>query len=458
MADSQRILVIDDEESLRHMLQTLLGKEGYDVRTAANGQEALELLDAEPFDFALCDVRMPKLDGLGLLDAMEGRSNRPTFIMMSAYGAIDTALEAMKKGAYDFIGKPFKSDEVILTLRKAEERERLKRENAELKLDLRREYKFDNIVARSESMMAIFKTVRKVAAYKSTVLLYGESGTGKELVARALHFNSPRTDKPFVAINCGAITETLLESELFGHVKGAFTDANRDKPGLFQEADGGTLFLDEIGEMPLSLQVKLLRVIQEGEIRRVGDTKDIKVDVRLVAATVRDLSDEVGEGRFREDLYYRLNVLPIHMPPLRERREDLPLLIDHFVEDCNKRLGREVRGLSAEAKKVMMDYPWPGNVRELENAIEHSMILSEEDMVEVASLPRKIRESKDRIRMALASDELSIKKMNRLIEEELIRRALKQTGGNRTRASQLLEISHRALLYKIKDYDLADVK
>jgi two-component system response regulator AtoC len=458
LADLQRILVVDDEESLRHMLQTLLRKEKYDVRTAANGMEAMELLTDEAFDFVLCDVRMPKLDGLGLLDAMDGKPNRPTFIMMSAYGAIDTALEAMKRGAYDFIGKPFKSDEVILTLRKAQERERLKRENAELRQEVRREYRFDNIIARSDPMMEIFQTVRKVALYKSTVLLYGESGTGKELIARALHYNSPRVDKPFVAINCGAITETLLESELFGHVKGAFTDANRDKPGLFQEAHGGTLFLDEIGEMPLSLQVKLLRVIQEGEIRRVGDTKDIEVDVRLVAATVRDLSEEVADKRFREDLYYRLNVLPIHMPPLRDRREDLPLLIEHFVTDCNKRLQRQVQGLSAEAMKVLLDYPWPGNVRELENAIEHSMILCEEDTVGVSSLPRKIIESKDRIRMALASEELSIKKMNRLVEEELIRRALKQTGGNRTRASLLLEISHRALLYKIKDYGLADVR
>ena len=290
------------------------------------------------------------------------------------------------------------------------------------------------------------------------MLLSGESGTGKELIARALHYNSPRADRPFVAINCGAITETLLESELFGHVKGAFTDANRDKPGMFQEADGGTLFLDEIGELPLSLQVKLLRVIQEGEIRRVGDVRDIKVDVRLVAATVRDLGLESTEGRFREDLYYRLNVLPIHMPPLRDRREDIPLLVIHFVRECNKRLNREVTGLSAEALKVLMDYGWPGNVRELENAIEHSMILCEEDTVEVATLPTKIRESKDPIRVALASDELSIKKMTRLVEEELIRRALQQTAGNRTRASRLLEISHRALLYKIKDYDLADVK
>jgi two-component system response regulator AtoC len=456
MADSQRVLVVDDEEELRNMLRVLLRKKGYDVTVAENGERALELLDAEPFDTILSDIRMPKLDGLGLLDALADRRPRPTVIMMSAYGSIDTAIEAMKKGAYDYINKPFKADEVLLTLRKAEERESLKRENAALREAVGREHNFDNIIARSDVMLDIFKTVRKVAEYKSTVLLHGESGTGKELIARSLHFNSGRVKRPFVAVNCGAITETLLESELFGHVKGAFTDASRDKRGLFQEADGGTLFLDEIGELPLSLQVKLLRVIQEGEVRRVGDVRDTKVDVRLVAATAKDLAEEVKGGTFREDLYYRLNVLPIQLPPLRERREDVAILAEHFVEDCNDKLGRSVRGVSAEAMKILMDYPWPGNVRELENAIEHSMILCEEDEIEVANLPRKIQESKDRIRMALASDELSIKKMTRLMEEELISRALRQTGGNRTRAAGLLEISHRALLYKIKDFEITD--
>jgi len=454
--DTQRILVVDDEESLRHMLRAFLTKEGYDVTVAENGEEALRILDREPFDVVLSDIRMPKLDGLGLLDGMQSGGLAPTVIMMSAYGSVDTALEAMKRGAYDYINKPFKSDEVLLTLKKAEERERLKAECAALREEVRREYRFDNIVARSESMQGIFRTVQKVAEYKSTVLIYGESGTGKELIARALHYNSPRAGRTFVAVNCGAITETLLESELFGHVKGAFTDANRDKRGLFQEADGSTLFLDEIGEMPLSLQVKLLRVIQEGEVRRVGDTRSIPVDVRLVAATVKNLGEEVKGGTFREDLFYRLNVLPIHLPPLRDRREDIALLAEHFVEQCKERLARPNAACSAEAMKVLMDYPWPGNVRELENAIEHALILSEDDVIEVANLPLNVRESKDRIRMALASDELSIKKMNRLVEEELIRRALKVTGGNRTRAASLLEISHRALLYKLKDYGLTN--
>ena len=456
MPDTQRILVVDDEESLRHMLDSFLSREGYDVTVAENGEEALAILDREPFDVVLCDIRMPKVDGLGLLDGVSKRGLSTTVIMMSAYGTVDTAIEAMKRGAYDYINKPFKSDEVLLTLKKAEEREKLKAECAALRDEMRREYRFDNIVARSESMQGIFRTVRKVAEYKSTVLIYGESGTGKELIARALHYNSPRANRTFVAVNCGAITETLLESELFGHVKGAFTDANRDKRGLFQEADGGTLFLDEIGEMPLSLQVKLLRVIQEGEVRRVGDTRSIPVDVRLVAATVKDLGEEVKANAFREDLFYRLNVLPIHLPPLRDRREDVPLLVEHFLTQCKKRLTRTSATCSAEAMKALMDYTWPGNVRELENAVEHALILSEVDVVEVPNLPLKVRESKDRIRMALASDELSIKKMNRLVEEELIRRALKVTGGNRTRAAGLLEISHRALLYKLKDYGLTE--
>jgi len=454
--DTQRILVVDDEESVRHMLRSFLSKEGYEVVTADNGEAALEVLDKEPFDVVLCDIRMPKLDGLGLLDGISERRLSPTVIMMSAYGSVDTAIEAMKRGAYDYINKPFKSDEVLLTLKKARERERLKQECEALRDEVQREYRFDNIIARSEGMQDVFSTVRKVAEYKTTVLLYGESGTGKELIARALHYNSDRSGRSFVAVNCGAIAETLLESELFGHVKGAYTDAIRDKRGLFQEADGGTLFLDEIGEMPLALQVKLLRVIQEGEVRRVGDTRSISVDVRIVAATVKDLGEEVKNNAFREDLFYRLNVLPILLPPLRERQEDVPLLVDHFVEQCQERLGRPVARVSAAAMKVLMDYPWPGNVRELENAIEHGMILCEGDTLEVAGLPRKVRESKDRIRMALASDELSIKKMTRLVEEELIRRALKATGGNRTRAAGLLEISHRALLYKLKDYGLVN--
>jgi two-component system response regulator AtoC len=306
-------------------------------------------------------------------------------------------------------------------------------------------------------MQDIFRTIAKIADYKTTVLVSGESGTGKELVARALHRRSSRRSAPFVAVNCGAIPENLLESELFGHKKGAFTDANSDRRGLFEEADGGTLFLDEIGELPLALQVKLLRVLQDEMIRRVGDSRDVKVDVRIIAATHRDLSAEVKASRFREDLFYRLNVLPIVVPPLRIRREDIALLIDHFVARNNARLGISIRGVDTEARRILVEYAWPGNVRELENTIERAMVLSEGDLIVASDLPERVREARDPVQVQLSSGELSIKKTTRVIEETLIRRALQKTRGNRTRAAEVLELSHRALLYKIKDYKITDV-
>jgi two-component system response regulator AtoC len=451
---------VDDEENIRHMLGALLGQEGYEVVMADSADQALQAMGQAPFDVLLSDIRMPKVSGLELLDEVQRLHPQTVVIMMSAYGTVDTALEAMKRGAYDYIAKPFKPDEVVLLLRKAEERERLKQENVKLRTEVERikgGASLGRMVARGAAMQKVFRTIRKIAEYKTTVLIQGESGTGKELVARALHDLSPRASAPFVPVNCGAIPENLLESELFGHRKGAFTDATRDKKGLFAEADGGTLFLDEIGELPLSLQVKLLRALQEEEIRRVGDTRDVKVDVRVVAATVRDLAEDVKSGRFREDLFYRLNVLPITVPPLRERMEDVPALVEHFVELNNVRLGMKVAGVSQEAMKLMMDYPWPGNVRELENTIEHAMVLSETTAVEAENLPAKIRENKDRIRLTLLSGEMSIKKTVRIIEEELIRRALKRTDGNRTSAAKILEISHRALLYKIKEYKIDDL-
>jgi len=381
--------------------------------------------------------------------------------MMSAYGNVDSAIEAMKLGAYDYVSKPFKQDEVILAIRKLEERENLKAENAALREQVQREYSFSNIIAKSASMMRLFRTIEKVANYKTTVLIDGESGTGKELIARAIHFNSNRRKKRFVPVNCGAIPETLLESELFGYVKGSFTDAHRDKPGLFEEADGGTLFLDEIGEMPTGLQVKLLRALQEDEIRRIGANHAKSVNTRIVAATIKDLGEESRKGLFREDLYYRLNVLPLRIPPLRERPEDIPLLVEHFLRTTNQRhvdagltTDPLVRGLTPEAMDILMKYPWPGNVRELENTIERCVVLAEGSLIGLDALPDKIRANTDPIRQSLQSGELSIKKTNRIIEEELIRRALEKTGGNRTNASKVLEISHRALLYKLKEYGI----
>jgi len=452
----RRILVVDDEENLRLVLRTLLRRHGYEVETAASGEEALAQVDRFGPDFVITDVRMPKMGGLDLLATLRAKNDPATVIVMSAYGNVDLAIEAIKAGAYDYVQKPFKPEEIVLTLRKAEERELLKRENRVLRDEIRKEYQFEAILAHSPRMIEIFRTISKVAEYKTTALISGESGVGKELVARALHTRSKRAGA-FVAINCGAIPENLLESELFGHRKGAFTDAVSDRRGLFEEAHGGSLFLDEIAELPLALQVKLLRVLEDERIRRLGDTRDIQVDVRILAATHRDLAQEVKAGRFREDLYYRLNVMAIHVPPIRERREDIPLLIEHFLARNNARLGTEIRGLDAEARRLMYEYAWPGNVRELENTIERAMVLCEGENITAVDLPERIREAKDPVQSQLNSGELSIKKTCRIIEAILIRRALQKTRGNRTRAAELLEISHRALLYKLKDYGVTDL-
>jgi len=453
----RRILIVDDEENIRLVLRTLLRRHGYEVEAASSGEEALPLVESFGPDVVLADVRMPKMGGLDLLATLRAKGHDATVIVMSAYGNIDLAIEAMKAGAYDYVSKPFKPDEIVLVLRKAEERETLRRENRALREQIQKENQFESILAKSKEMLDIFRTISKIADFKTTVLVTGESGTGKELVARAIHTRSSRAAAPFVAINCGAIPENLLESELFGHKRGAFTDASSDRRGLFEEAHGGTLFLDEIGELPLNLQVKLLRVVQEESIRRLGDSKDIEVNVRLIAATHRDLTADVKAGRFREDLFYRINVLLIHIPPLRNRREDVNLLIDHFILRNNARLGTRSRGVSTEARKLLLEYAWPGNVRELENTVERAMVLAETDLLEVADLPERIRDALDPVQVHLASGELSIKRTAAAIEQILIRRALTKTKGNRTRAADLLEISHRALLYKIKDYKITDL-
>jgi two-component system response regulator AtoC len=453
----RRVLVVDDEENIRLVLRTLLKKNGYEVEVADGGEAALERIDAFGPDVILTDVRMPKMGGLDLLATLKAKQCAATVIVMSAYGNMDLALEAMKAGAYDYVSKPFKPDEIVLALRKAEEREALRRENRALREQIRQENEFESILAKSPQMIEVFRTIQKIADFKTTVLVSGESGVGKELVAKAIHARSTRKNAPFVAVNCGAIPENLLESELFGHKKGAFTDANADRRGLFEEATGGTLLLDEIGELPLNLQVKLLRALQEETIRRLGDTKDIKVDVRIITATHRDLGAEAKAGRFREDLFYRINVLPITIPPLRERREDIHLLIDHFLARNNARLGTHIRGFAPDARKLLMDYSWPGNVRELENTIERAMVLADSEILQATDLPERIREALDPVQVQLATGELSIKKTSAAIEEILIRRALTKTKGNRTRAAEILEISHRALLYKIKDYKITDL-
>jgi two-component system response regulator AtoC len=453
--ETKRALVVDDEEAMRHMLSLVLKREGYEVLTAANGNEALSKVESHIFDFILMDVVMPEMDGLELLKAIKDRKVEATVIMMSAYGSLDTAVEAMKRGAYDYISKPFKPDEILLALRKAEERETLRKENAQLRQVVSRDYSFGNMIGKSVKMLQVFETIRKISDYKASVLILGESGTGKEMVARSLHFNSSRANGPFVVVNCGAIPETLLESELFGHERGAFTDAKREKRGSFEIAHRGTLFLDEVGETSPSAQVKLLRALQEGEVKRLGGEQPLLVDVRIIAATIKDLSRAVAEGKFREDLFYRLNVLPLHLPPLRGRKEDIPLLVEHFIQKYNDLHHLNIQGVTEKALARMLEYPWPGNVRELENAIERAMILSQEPRIEADCLPSEVLgERPPWKREVWGEEELSIKKASRVMEGELIRRALKKTKGNRSQAAKLLEISHPALLSKIKEYGL----
>jgi len=449
----KRILVVDDEENMRHMLSLLLRREGYGVETAEDGQKALERLQESEFDLILCDLRMPVMDGMAFLEAAREKGVDATIIMMSAYGTVDTALEAIKRGAYDYIPKPFKPDEVILTLKKAEERERLRRENLALREELSRRYRFDQLVARSQAMEEIFRTVERVAAFPSSVLIEGESGTGKELLARALHRLSPRSEGPFVAINCGAIPHSLLESELFGYVRGAFTDAVRDKKGLFVEAHRGTLFLDEVGELPLDLQVKLLRVLQDQEVRPLGGQTSRKVDVRIVSATARDLEAEVRAGRFRADLYYRLNVVSLKIPPLRDRPEDIPLLVDHFIRKYRAALGVQVEGITQRALARLMRYSWPGNVRELENAVERAMVLCEGKQLDLQDF--RLQEEIHAFGSREESSELRLKPRMKELERRLLQEALKRTQGNRTRAANLLGITYRALLNKLHEHGIA---
>jgi two-component system response regulator AtoC len=448
----RRVLVVDDEENLRLLVRTILRREGFEVEVASSGEQALTLVESFGPDVILTDVRMPKMGGLDLLTTLKAKGSDAVVVVMSAYGNVDLAIEAMKAGAYDYLQKPFKPEELVLVLRKAEERESLRRENRVLRQEMRQKDMFEDILAKSAEMQAIFKTISKIADFKTTALVMGESGVGKELIARAIHTKSVRRGGPFCAVNCGAIPETLLESELFGHKKGAFTDASSDRIGLFEQATGGTLFLDEIGELPQKLQVKLLRVLQDETIRKLGDNRDVKVDVRIITATHRDLQAETKAGRFREDLYYRINVLQLVVPPLRNRREDIPILIDHFLARNNARFNISIKGIEPDAKRLLLEYGWPGNVRELENTIERAMVLAEQDTIFVEDLPERILEARDPVKLHLAGGELSIKKTARIIEEILIRRALQKTGGNRTRAAEVLEISHRALLYKIKDY------
>jgi two-component system response regulator AtoC len=452
---SQRVLIVDDDESLRDSLALVLGAEGFEVTAAADGERALAQLDEAAPDIVLCDLRMPGIGGLDLVPELVRRRPDATVLLMSAWASDELALEAMRRGAYDYLAKPFQPSEALLAIRKAQERERLRRESRLLRREVERSLGERPIVAASPGMIEVLETIERVAEFKATVLLTGESGTGKEVLARALHAQSPRREEAFVAVNCGAIPENLLESELFGHARGAFTGADRARRGLFLEADGGSLFLDEVGELPLALQVKLLRVLQEEEVRPLGESKSRRVDVRVIAATARDLEAEVSAGRFREDLFYRLNVMRVHVPALRERRQDVPLLVDHFLEHFRRALGRPVRAVADDALARLVAHPWPGNVRELENVIERAVILARGDRVTLQELPTNVVHPDPGAEAAPAGD-LSLRRARRAAEIEAIRAALRATGGNRTHAARVLEISHRALLYKLKEYGIRD--
>ncbi len=452
-----KVLVIDDETGVRRTLSMILEDEGYQVITASDGREGLERALKEEPDIVLCDIRMPRAVGLEFLEEYRKNNGEALVITITAYGSNELAVEAMQKGAYDYLPKPFTTAEVVLTLRKAEEREKLRREVTRLRKRVKADQRYPEIVAKSAGMREALELSTKVAQHPSTVLITGESGTGKELIARLTHTASPRASQAFVPITCGAIPENLLESELFGHVKGAFTGAHVDRAGLFEEAHCGTLFLDEIGELPTQLQVKLLRALQEGEVRPVGSSSPLKVDVRIIAATARDLEQEVRDGTFRSDLYYRINVVRIHLPPLRQRTEDIPLLTRHFIERFAKQLGINVSGFEPAAMKLLLAHPWYGNVRQLENVVERAMVLSEGPTVGPEDLPDYVRHPETSVEgpfEALPADELSIKKQTADLEHRLISRALQVTDGNRTKAADLLDLSYRALLYKIRDYGL----
>jgi two-component system, NtrC family, response regulator AtoC len=450
-----RILVIDDEQALRHSLTLILRDAGYQVLEAASGSEGLRMLREVRPDMVLCDIRMPGMGGLEFLAEATAGGTDALILMMTAYGGIETAIEAMKAGAYDYLPKPFGADEVLLTIKKAEEREQLRREVGRLREEVRSDRRFGDIVARSPAMIRALELATRVAPHPSPVLITGASGTGKELVARLVHRESTRGKGPFVAVNCGAIPENLLESEFFGYVKGAFSGADRDREGLFEAADGGTLLLDEVGELPATLQVKLLRALQEGEIRRLGGTGTRSVDVRVVSATNRDLEEAIREGEFREDLFYRLAVVSIDLPPLRHRPEEIPLLLQHFIERGRERLGIEVDGIDADALELLTEYPWPGNIRELENVVERALILADGPRLTVEHLPAQIRTpDPTRRQLVLPDDDLSVKRHSAELERILIQRALERTGGHRANAAEALELSERALRYKIKEYGL----
>ncbi|HUH06038.1 MAG TPA: sigma-54 dependent transcriptional regulator [Kofleriaceae bacterium] len=450
------VLVVEDDDAMRELLIEEMSDTGYRVLAAPNGRIGIEMVRSHPVDLVITDLRMPDLDGFDLIRDVKAAPGSPHIVMITAFGSIETAIKAVKLGAYDYITKPFEIEELVLVADKALGERTLRRQVARLQAEVERQYRFDNIIARSEQMQEVLRLVTRIAASAASVLITGESGTGKELIARAIHYNSPRADQPFVAVNLAAVPETLIESELFGHVKGAFTDARADRVGLFAEANDGTIFLDEIGELAAPLQAKLLRVLQEHEVRPLGSTATQKIDVRVVAATNRDLEEMMTEGTFREDLYYRLNVIQIDLPPLRRRPDDILPLIEYFLETAAEKADRpRTMRVSQEAHRVLLSYPWPGNVRELQNCIERGLALCPGDEIQVDDLPNHVRERKTSDFLAAA---VARKMTLAELEREYIERVLEDETGNKTRAAQRLGLDRKTLYRKLEEYARADGK
>ena len=454
-----KILVVDDERSMREFLGIMLAKEGYSVTQCPDGETALKQVEEDIFDMVIMDIRMPKMDGIAVLEQIKEMAPETIVIMITAFASTDTAVRAMKKGAYDYITKPFKIDEIKLIIHNALEKKALEKENILLKRLVETKFSFDQIIGQSPKMIAIYELMEKVAPTKTNILITGDSGTGKELVAKAIHFNSPRRDKAFVTLNCGAIPENLLESELFGHMKGAFTGAMYNKRGLFEVADGGSIFLDEIGELPLSMQVKLLRIIQDKEFTRVGGTEPIKVDVRIVSASNKDLEEAVREKKFREDLYYRLNVIQIKLPLLRERKEDIPLLAEHFFRKYVQELDKEVREISPDAVKLLVNYDYPGNVRELQNIIERAIALETNKTLTAENLESYINEQQgvksiDDTLFDIPAEGIDLEKVVEDLERNLLLKALQRAKGVKKKAAELLNINFRSIRYRLEKYGI----
>ena len=437
-----KILVVDDEALLREMLQKgLIQRGGFSVEVAQNGVEAIEKIEKDVFDLVLTDLKMPEMDGMELLKVIKGTRPEMLVIMMTAYGSIDTAVEAMKIGADDYITKPIDFNDLFLRISKVRKEYTLARENRLLRMEVRKKFEFNNIIGKSKKMQEVFSLIEKVAPSNSTVVIYGGSGTGKELVAKAIHYNSPRVDRPFIPFNCGAIPETLVESELFGHTRGAFTGAVQAKKGLFEEANGGTLFLDEISTILPSAQVKLLRVLQEKEVMKVGSTERTKIDVRMIAATNVDLEAATKNGKFREDLFYRLHVFPIFLPDLKDRKEDIPLLAYHFLDRYSKEAKKEIKGILKAAMKLLLEYHWPGNVRELENAIERAVIMADQDHLIPDDFPKDLMDGFSEMIKKGVKDRKTLND----IKAEYIKEILKEAGGNKRIAAEILRVNPRTL-------------